>query len=124
MFNDPQRLPIVQAMILAETPEARRAALAKLLPIQRADFKGIFAAMAGLPVTVRLLDPPMHEFLPTASQLEFEIGHLRHLRRAARSVAELPDTLKLLDPELPRDYVESLGQAHAQPRAVPRGEAR
>ena len=110
MFNDPQRLPIVQAMILAETPEARRAALGKLLPIQRADFKGIFAAMAGLPVTVRLLDPPMHEFLPTASQLEFEIGHLRHLRRAARSVAELPDTLKLLDPELPRDYVESLAK--------------
>ena len=101
MFNDSDRLPIVQAMILADTPAERRAALDRLLPIQRADFKGIFAAMAGLPVTVRLLDPPMHEFLPTASQLEFEIGHLRHLQRAAQSVAELPDTLKLLDPELP-----------------------
>ena len=62
--------------------EERQAALDQLLPIQRADFKGIFKAMAGLPVTVRLLDPPMHEFLPTASQLEFEIAHLRHLRRA------------------------------------------
>ena len=126
MFNDPQRLPIVQEMILADTPEERRAALAKLLPIQRADFKGIFAAMAGLPVTVRLLDPPMHEFLPTASQLEFEIGHLRNLRRAARSVAELPDTLKLLDPELPRDYVESLGKLQrslAQYREAKRGDA-
>ena len=110
MFNDSQRLPIVQEMILAESADARRAALAKLLPIQRADFKAIFEAMAGLPVTVRLLDPPMHEFLPTASQLEFDISHLRHLQRASRSIAELPDTLRLLDPELPRDYVESLGK--------------
>ena len=126
MFNDPLRLPIVQEMILADTLAERRSALAKLLPIQRADFKGIFAAMAGLPVTVRLLDPPMHEFLPTASQLEYEISHLRNLRRAARSVAELPDTLKLLDPELPRDYVESLGkleQSLAQYRDTKRGDA-
>jgi pyruvate,orthophosphate dikinase len=110
MFNDKERLPIVQEMILADTAEARRAALDALLPIQRADFKGLFTAMAGLPVTVRLLDPPMHEFLPTASQLEFEISHLRHLQRATRSIAELPDTLKLLDPEMPRDYVESLSK--------------
>ena len=126
MFNDPQRLPIVQEMILADTLAERRAALAKLLPIQRADFKGIFIAMAGLPVTVRLLDPPMHEFLPTASQLEFEISHLRHLQRAAQSIAELPDTLKLLDPELPRDYVESLGKLQrslAQYRETKRGDA-
>ena len=126
MFNDSDRLPIVQEMILADTPAERRAALARLLPIQRADFKGIFAAMAGLPVTVRLLDPPMHEFLPTASQLEFEISHLRHLQRAAQSVAELPDTLKLLDPELPRDYVESLGKLQKsleQYREAKRGDA-
>ncbi len=110
MFNDAERLPIVQEMILADTADERRAALDKLLPFQRADFKGIFKAMPGLPVTVRLLDPPMHEFLPTASQLEFEISHLRHLQRAARSIAELPDTLRLLDPELPRDYVESLSK--------------
>jgi len=126
MFNDSDRLPLVQAMILADTPAERRAALARLLPIQRADFKGIFSAMAGLPVTVRLLDPPMHEFLPTASQLEFEISHLRHLQRAAQSVAELPDTLKLLDPELPRDYVESLGKLQKsleQYRETKRGDA-
>ncbi|MEP7182807.1 MAG: pyruvate, phosphate dikinase [Betaproteobacteria bacterium] len=110
MFNDTERLPIVQEMILADTPEARRSALDRLLPIQRGDFKGIFKAMAGLPVTVRLLDPPMHEFLPSVSQLEFEISHLRHLQRATRSIAELPDTLRLLDPELPRDYVDSLGK--------------
>jgi pyruvate,orthophosphate dikinase len=126
MFNDPQRLPIVQEMILAETLAERRAALDRLLPIQRADFKGIFQAMAGLPVTVRLLDPPMHEFLPTVSQLEFEIGQLRNLQRAARSVAELPETLKLLDPELPRDYVESLGKLQKsldQYREAKRGDA-
>jgi len=126
MFNDSQRLPIVQEMILADTLAERRAALTKLLPIQRADFKGIFQAMAGLPVTVRLLDPPMHEFLPTASQLEFEIGQLRNLQRAARSVAELPETLKLLDPELPRDYVESLGKLQrslTQYREAKRGDA-
>jgi pyruvate,orthophosphate dikinase len=66
--------------------------------------------MAGLPVTVRLLDPPMHEFLPTASQLEYEIDHLRHLQRVTSTIAELPETLKLLDPELPRDYVDSIGK--------------
>jgi pyruvate,orthophosphate dikinase len=113
MFNDPQRLPIVQDMILADSVEARKAALDKLLPIQRSDFKALFKAMAGLPVTVRLLDPPMHEFLPTPSQLEFEISHLHHLNRITRSITELPDTLRLLDPELPRDYVESLGKLQA-----------
>jgi pyruvate,orthophosphate dikinase len=126
MFNDPQRLPIVQEMILADGIEARRAALDKLLPIQRADFKALFQAMAGLPVTVRLLDPPMHEFLPTTSQLEFEIGHLHRLKRVTRTVTELPDTLRLLDQELPREYVESLGKLQAslvQAQETRRGDA-
>ena len=113
MFNDTQRLPIVQEMILADDAATRRAALDRLLPIQRADFKALFSAMAGLPVTVRLLDPPMHEFLPSPSQLEFEIGRLDHLKRIVQSVDELPDMLRLLDPELPRDYVESLGKLQA-----------
>ncbi|MCC6784867.1 MAG: pyruvate, phosphate dikinase [Planctomycetes bacterium] len=112
MFNDPERLPIVQEMILADDVAQRRAALDRLLPIQRQDFRGIFEAMAGLPVTVRLLDPPIHEFLPTAEQLEFEIRHLRDLRRAIRSMGELPDTLKLLDPELHRQYVDSIDHLH------------
>ncbi len=126
MFNDPQRLPIVQEMILADTPEERRSALDRLLPIQREDFKGIFVAMVGLPVTVRLLDPPMHEFLPTVSQLEFEIAHLRNLQRAARSVSELPETLRLLDPELPREYVDGLAKLQdslKQYRDSTRGDA-
>ncbi|MEM2974229.1 MAG: pyruvate, phosphate dikinase, partial [Candidatus Micrarchaeia archaeon] len=64
MFNEPDRLPIVQAMILAETETERKKYLDRLLPIQKKDFLGIFQAMDGLPVTVRLLDPPLHEFLP------------------------------------------------------------
>jgi pyruvate,orthophosphate dikinase len=65
MFMAQERLPIVQEMILATGEEARRAALDKLLPMQQSDFEGIFEAMAGFPVTIRLLDPPLHEFLPS-----------------------------------------------------------
>ncbi len=113
MFNDPGRLPVVQEMILADTPEERQDALDRLLPFQREDFKGIFRAMDGLPVTVRLLDPPIHEFLPTASQLEFEIDHLRNLKRAVRGMNELPETLRMLDPELHHAYVDSLDHLNA-----------
>ncbi|TXT26768.1 MAG: pyruvate phosphate dikinase [Gallionellaceae bacterium] len=108
MFNSTDRLPIVQEMILAETPEARQAALDRLLPIQRADFKGIFKAMKGLPVTVRLLDPPMHEFLPTAAQLELEIAHLHQLRDTIHGLEDLPETLKLLNPRLYQQYADGL----------------
>ncbi|MFN7088162.1 MAG: putative PEP-binding protein, partial [Burkholderiales bacterium] len=108
MFNSTDRLPIVQEMILAETTEQRQAALDRLLPIQRADFKGIFKAMKGLPVTVRLLDPPMHEFLPTAAQLELEIAHLHQLRDTIKGLEELPDTLKLLNPKLYQQYADGL----------------
>ncbi len=108
MFNSTDRLPIVQEMILAETQDERQAALDRLLPIQRADFKGIFKAMKGLPVTVRLLDPPMHEFLPTAAQLELEIAHLHQLRDSIRALKDLPDTLQLLNPKLYRQYADGL----------------
>ena len=108
MFNSTDRLPIVQEMILAETLEERQAALERLLPIQRSDFKGIFKAMKGLPVTVRLLDPPMHEFLPTAAQLELEIAHLHQLRDTIKGLEELPDTLKLLNPKLYQQYADGL----------------
>ena len=64
MFMGEDRLPVVREMILAREEDERRAALEKLLPMQQADFEGIFEAMAGLPVTIRLLDPPLHEFLP------------------------------------------------------------
>jgi pyruvate, orthophosphate dikinase len=77
MFMQPERLPIVHAMIMATTPEARAEALAKLLPFQREDFVGILRAMQGLPVTIRLLDPPLHEFLPSLEQLLVETTELR-----------------------------------------------
>jgi len=68
-----ERQPKMQAMIMAENEPERRAALAELEPLQRADFEGLFAEMAGLPVTIRLLDPPLHEFLPRAEDLVAEI---------------------------------------------------
>ncbi len=68
MFFDSDRIPAVREMIVSKTTEQRRAALAKLLPMQRGDFEGIFKAMEGRPVTIRLLDPPLHEFLPTEDE--------------------------------------------------------
>jgi pyruvate,orthophosphate dikinase len=77
MFMATDRLPIVQKMIIADTPEARASALARLLEFQREDFKGILKAMAGYTVTIRLLDPPLHEFLPSFEQLLVETTELR-----------------------------------------------
>jgi pyruvate,orthophosphate dikinase len=69
MFFETDRLPLVQQMILAKTTEERAVPLARLLPIQREDFVGLFRAMDGLPVTIRLIDPPLHEFLPSHDEL-------------------------------------------------------
>ncbi|MEW6717940.1 MAG: pyruvate, phosphate dikinase [Chloroflexota bacterium] len=73
MFFEQDRLPIVQQMILAETSEDRKAALDKLLPFQRSDFEGLFEAMDGYPVIIRLIDPPLHEFLPSQDELLEEV---------------------------------------------------
>ena len=88
MFMEKERLPIVQDMIISDTPQARAEALAKLLPFQRDDFTGILTAMAGFPVTIRLLDPPLHEFLPSFEQLLVETTELR-LREGESSPAYL-----------------------------------
>ncbi len=96
MFNASDRLPIVIDMIVADSAESRRAAIDRLLPIQRADFIGLFRAMAPHPVTIRLLDPPIHEFLPTERQLEEDIARLRDLRRAARGLEVLADSARTL----------------------------
>jgi len=77
MFMAQDRLPVVQQMIIAGTLEARKVALSKLLPMQYQDFKGIFKAMGVLPVTIRLLDPPLHEFLPSHDDLLVEVTELR-----------------------------------------------
>ncbi len=76
MFFDADRLPHMQAMILAKDEAGRRAALAKLLPMQRSDFKGLFETMEGYGVTVRFLDPPLHEFLPKREELMVEIAKM------------------------------------------------
>ena len=77
MFMDSKRIPIVQKMILAEDTQERMAALDQLLPMQQGDFEGIFEAMEGLPVTIRLLDPPLHEFLPDKEELIAEVTKLQ-----------------------------------------------
>ncbi len=80
MFNAPDRLPIVVDMILADSPEKRRSPLDKLLPIQRSDFKDILKAMSPYPVTIRLLDPSIHEFLPSEAELSKQVQDIRNLR--------------------------------------------
>jgi len=77
MFFEPARLPIVQRMILAKTDDIRKVALDELLPFQRADFDGLFEAMDGLPVIIRLIDPPLHEFLPSEETLLEEVITMR-----------------------------------------------
>ena len=113
MFNAVDRLPIVIDMILANDKDDRKAALARLLPIQRKDFVEIFTAMAPNPVTVRLLDPPMHEFLPTEHDLLEQIENLNVYRRIVRGrntaiatldhAIELPDALEELNEEFVND---------------------
>jgi pyruvate,orthophosphate dikinase len=93
MFFAEDRLPHMQTMILAETEEKRRTALARLLPMQREDFAGLFRVMAGLPVTIRFLDPPLHEFLPRREALLLEVERLKALRESS----ELAEKQKLLD---------------------------
>jgi pyruvate,orthophosphate dikinase len=77
MFFEPERLPIVQRMILAETSEGRTRALNELLPTQRKDFDGLFEAMDGYPVIIRLIDPPLHEFMPDEEKLFEEVITMR-----------------------------------------------
>ena len=77
MFMSQDRLPVVQEMILATSLADRQTALNKLLPMQREDFAGLFTAMNGLPVTIRLLDPPLHEFLPKLEELVAEVATLK-----------------------------------------------
>jgi pyruvate,orthophosphate dikinase len=96
MFNDQERLPIVIEMIVAENTADRQAALDKLLPIQREDFKGIFKAMAPRPVTIRLLDPPIHEFLPSENQLVEELKQLRHLKETVTGMTILADAVQFM----------------------------
>ncbi|MGB5720104.1 MAG: pyruvate, phosphate dikinase [Woeseiaceae bacterium] len=105
MFNASDRLPIVIDMILADTREDRVAALDRLLPIQRADFVQLFSVMAPDPVTVRLLDPPMHEFLPTEHDLLEQLQTLRIYRDVVRGRQTALASLSA-PPDLPEAFSE------------------
>jgi pyruvate,orthophosphate dikinase len=87
MFFETERLPIVQRMILAESSAERTAALNELLPYQRSDFDGLFEAMTGLPVIIRLIDPPLHEFMPDEEKLLEEVIEMR-VRGETKGLAE------------------------------------
>ena len=97
MFFEEERRPIVVQMIMAETEEERQECLDKLLPFQREDFEGIFRAMDGYPVIVRLIDPPMHEFLPPREELIEEVTRLRCTGEDAAKLAELEKMLKVVE---------------------------
>jgi pyruvate,orthophosphate dikinase len=131
MFMEQERLPIVQSMIMATKTEDREKYLAKLLPIQRGDFEGIFKAMAGLPVIIRLLDPPLHEFLPSLEDLIRETtqltdsgknpARLKKLEKIMARVEQLHEAnpmlglrgvrLSILYPEIPRMQVRAIMEA-------------
>lgn len=98
MFFGPDRIRAMREMILADTRNGRRRALQELLPMQRGDFEGIFEAMHGLPVTIRLLDPPLHEFVPHELPLQKELA--KHMHISPKAVKAKVDELKEFNPML------------------------
>ncbi|MDQ4041401.1 MAG: PEP-utilizing enzyme, partial [Actinomycetota bacterium] len=129
MFLAADRAPKMRAMILAADHDERRAALDELLPLQQEDFEGIFEAMEGLPVTIRLLDPPLHEFLPQPADVEREVERARieqsddleELERTLERVHALAETnpmlgtrgvrLGILHPEISEMQVRAIARA-------------
>src|SRR5579875_2988887 len=131
MFMSQERLQVVQSMIMAATTAERQEALSNLLPMQREDFKGIFKAMQGLPVTIRLLDPPLHEFLPREDELAEELAvlktrgvkgpELREKETLIRKIRELHEAnpmmglrgcrLGLIYPEISKMQVQAIFEA-------------
>ena len=113
MFMAPDRLPLVQEMILASDEKARRAALDKLLPVQQGDFEAIFEAMAGHSVTIRLLDPPLHEFLPSLDEATTEAMRRRieQLREANPMLGTRGCRLGLQWPEIYEMQVRAIVRA-------------
>ncbi len=118
MFFGDERLPVVQRMILASTEEERRAALDRLLPHQQRDFEGIFEAMAGLPVTIRLLDPPLHEFLPSLEEATDKRmrERIRALQEANPMLGSRGCRLGLMYPEIYEMQVRAIVRAAIEVR--------
>jgi pyruvate, orthophosphate dikinase len=115
MFMAEERLPHVRAMIMASNEDERRAELGNLLPYQQGDFEGIFEAMAGLPVTIRLLDPPLHEFLPSPEEAESPemARRIRSLQEANPMLGTRGCRLGLLFPEIYEMQVRAIIRAAA-----------
>jgi pyruvate, orthophosphate dikinase len=113
MFNAEDRLPVVREMIMAGNEEERRAALDRLLPMQQGDFEGIFEAMAGLPVTIRLLDPPLHEFLPALEEATSDAmrERIKQLREANPMLGTRGCRLGLMYPEIYEMQVRAIARA-------------
>lgn len=109
MFNAADRLPVVRDMILADSEKERAKALKQLFPMQKNDFKEIFKAMEGLLVTVRLLDPPLHEFLPSIEELNSELGQLRSFKDLVDTMKETPKSVKLRDDPTLKKYEKLMG---------------
>ena len=118
-FGD--RLPVVQEMILADSESGRRAALDRLLPFQQSDFEGIFEAMAGLPVTIRLLDPPLHEFLPDEADAADEKmrARIRSLRESNPMLGTRGCRLGLMFPEIYEMQIRAIARAPAPCSSAP-----
>jgi len=104
MFFEAERIPIVQRMIMAKTPSERRDALEALLPLQRGDFAGLFRAMDGLPVIIRLIDPPLHEFLPGHDELVSDLADLKVRLQHYHTLSEIDEALAQI--RLKEDYLE------------------
>ena len=112
------RQPKMRAMIMAETEEERRAALGELLPLQQGDFEGLFEEMEGLPVTIRLLDPPLHEFMPQAEETAQQVERARI--EQTDNLEELEHTLER-DPLAGGDEPDARHARRAARGAPPRG---
>jgi pyruvate,orthophosphate dikinase len=137
MFMAEDRAPLMRAMIMASDEPGRRAALAELLPLQQSDFAGIFEAMAGLPVTIRLLDPPLHEFLPDLAELRAHLERARltddpevpELEQLTARVEELHEgnpmlgtrgcRLGILYPEIYEMQIEAIARAATSVASAP-----
>jgi pyruvate,orthophosphate dikinase len=125
MFFGEDRLPVVQEMIMASEEDGRRRALERLLPMQQADFEAIFEAMWGLPVTIRLLDPPLHEFLPALEDARDETmrERIKQLREANPMLGTRGCRLGLLFPEIYEMQVRAVVRAaravHARTNEAP-----
>ena len=112
MFFGDERLPVVQEMIMARDEPGRRSALERLLPMQQSDFEGIFEAMAGLPVTIRLLDPPLHEFLPAYEEAPDEMRErIKQLRESNPMLGTRGCRLGLQFPEIYEMQVRAIVRA-------------